>query len=96
MFYVRLPTHTRRWTARHNYLEYRGFVIGAAGTMKFSQSKDERLLAFYENVRGQVEIDRRSGGRYRFAGDGVKQYAEKLREEIERRRLRFTPIDWNG
>ena len=56
----------------------------------------ERLVAFYENVRGQVEIDKRSGGRYRFAGDGVKQYAEKLREEIERRRLRFTPIDWNG
>jgi hypothetical protein len=41
--------------------------------MSFSQSKDERLLAFYENVRGQVEIDKRSGGRYRFAGDGVKQ-----------------------
>jgi hypothetical protein len=54
------------------------------------------LLAFYENVRGQVEIDKRSGGRYRLADDGVKQYAEKLREEIERRRLRLTPIDWNG
>jgi len=53
------------------------------------------LLAFYNNVRSQVEMDRRSGGRYRFAGDGVKQYAEKLREEIERRRLQFTPIDWN-
>ena len=38
---------------------------------EFSQSKDEGLLAFYENVRGQVEIDKRSGGRYRFAGDGV-------------------------
>jgi hypothetical protein len=46
--------------------------------------------------RSRIEIDKRSGGRYRFAGDGVKQYAEKLREEIERRRLRFTPIDWNG
>lgn len=63
--------------------------------MSFAQSKDERLLAFYENVRGQVELDMRSGSRYRFAGDGVKQYAEKHREEIERRRLRFTPIDWN-
>jgi hypothetical protein len=63
--------------------------------MSFAQSKDERLLVFYDNVRMQVEMDRRSGGRYRFAGDGVKQYAEKLRGEIERRRLRFTPIDWN-
>jgi hypothetical protein len=64
--------------------------------MNFSRSKDERLLAFYENVRRQVELDNRSGGRYRLAGDGVKQYAEKLREEMDRRRLRFTPIDWPG
>lgn len=62
--------------------------------MSFSQSKDERLLAFYDNVRQQVELDMRSGGRYRFAGDGVKQYAERLREEMDRRRLQFTPIDW--
>jgi hypothetical protein len=63
--------------------------------MNFSSSKEERLLAFYENVRRQVEMDMRSGGRYRFAGDGVKQYADKLREEMERRRLQFTPIDWH-
>jgi hypothetical protein len=35
-----------------------------------------------------------AGGRYRLIGDSVKQYAEKLREEMEGRRLRFTPIDW--
>jgi hypothetical protein len=64
--------------------------------MDLSNSKDERLLAFYENVRRQVEKDNMSGGRYRFAGDGVKQYADKLREEMDRRRLRFTPIDWPG
>jgi hypothetical protein len=63
--------------------------------MNFSQSKDERLLAFYEHVRRQVEIDKQRGGPYRFAGEGVRQYAEKLREEIDRRRLRVTPIDWH-
>jgi hypothetical protein len=63
--------------------------------MNFSQSKDERLLVFYENVRQQVELDKRVGSRYRLVGDGVKQYADRLREEIERRRLRFTPIDWD-
>ena len=63
--------------------------------MNFSNSKDERLLAFYDNVRRQEELEMRSGGRYRFVGDSVKQYADKLREEMERRRLRFTPIDWN-
>jgi hypothetical protein len=62
--------------------------------MNFSSSNDERLLAFYNNVRRQVELDLGSGGRYRFAGDGVKQYADKLREEMERRQLSFTPIDW--
>ena len=75
-----------------------GFVYDNEGLgrdwMNFSQSKDERLLAFYENVRRQVHMDMRTGGRYRFAGEGVKQYAEQLREEMERRRLQFTPIDW--
>ncbi|MCK1638956.1 hypothetical protein IVA95_15440 [Bradyrhizobium sp. 157] len=54
--------------------------------------KDERLMAFYEAVRQQVILDGKS--RYRFAGEGVKAYADKLREEMDRRRLRFTPIDW--
>lgn len=62
--------------------------------MDFSDSKDERLLTFYEGVRRQVDLDKQAGDRYRLAGDGVKQYADKLREEMERRRLRFTPIEW--
>jgi hypothetical protein len=62
--------------------------------MHFSQTKDERLLAFYENIRQQVHLDMQAGGRYRLIGEGVKQYADKLREEMDRRRLRFTPIDW--
>jgi hypothetical protein len=62
--------------------------------MNFSQTKNERLLAFYENIRQQVHLDMQAGGRYRLIGEGVKQYADKLREEMDRRRLRFTPIDW--
>jgi hypothetical protein len=62
--------------------------------MNFTQMKNERLVAFYENVRQQVAIDMRGGGKYRFAGDGVKEYAQKLREEIDRRRLQVRPIDW--
>jgi hypothetical protein len=31
---------------------------------------------------------------YRFIGESVKQYADRLSEEMDRRRLRFTPIDW--
>ena len=62
--------------------------------MNYSQMKDERLLAFYENVRRQVILDGNS--RYRFAGDGVRAYADRLREEMDKRRLRFTPIDWSA
>ena len=62
--------------------------------MNFANSKDETLLRFYDNVRDQVRADSQFGGKYRFMGDGVKQYAEKLREEMDRRRLRFNPINW--
>src|SRR5260221_8469230 len=39
-------------------------------------------------------LRRKSGGSYRFIGESVKQYADRLGEEMDRRRLRFTPIDW--
>jgi hypothetical protein len=63
--------------------------------MNFSQTKDERLLAFYKNIRHQVHLDVQLDSQHRLVGDGVKKYADKLREEMDRRRLRFTPIDWN-
>jgi hypothetical protein len=63
--------------------------------MNFSQTKNERLLAFYENIRHQVHLDVQLGSRYRLIGEGVKQYADELREEMDRRRLQVKPIDWN-
>jgi hypothetical protein len=63
--------------------------------MNFSNARDESLIAFYENVRRQVQADMHSGGRYRFVGQSVKQYADTLREEMDRRRIKFTPIDWH-
>jgi hypothetical protein len=59
-----------------------------------SKAKDESLLVYYENVRRQVDADIKSGARYRFMGESVKQYADRLSEEMDRRRLRFSPIDW--
>jgi hypothetical protein len=59
-----------------------------------SKSSNESLLVFHENVRRQVDADIKSGGSYRFIGESVKQYADRLGEEMDRRRLRFTPIDW--
>jgi len=62
--------------------------------MDFSNSKDERLLHLYESVRQQVELDNLAGGRYRFAGESVKEYAERLRAEVDRRNLHFSRIEW--
>ena len=55
---------------------------------------NESVLRLYENIREQVIKDVRSGSRHRFMGETARQQAERLREEMDRRRLRFTPIDW--
>jgi hypothetical protein len=63
--------------------------------MNFSNAGDESLIAFYENVRRQVRADMQSGKRYRFVGDSTKQYADTICKEMDRRRIKFTPIDWH-
>jgi hypothetical protein len=67
--------------------------IGLGRTMDLFNLSDESLLAYYESVRRQVVADHRLGGR-RLVGSTVKQYAERLTGEMDRRRLRFQPIDW--
>jgi predicted helicase len=62
--------------------------------MTFENASDESLLQFYESVRRQVDADKQAGGRYRFVGEYAKQYAEKLRKEMDRRGLKYTPIVW--
>jgi hypothetical protein len=57
--------------------------------------KDENILRFYENIRVQVEAERTL--RHKFmTGNSVKQYATALREELTRRQLQHTPIDWRS
>jgi hypothetical protein len=59
----------------------------------FSQFKDESILRLYDNIRLQVEAER--GLRYKFmSSETVKQRASALHEEITRRRLQHTPIEW--
>jgi hypothetical protein len=55
---------------------------------------DESLHTLYENIRDQVAIDHRSPVGRRFMGETARQQAERLREEMDRRRLRFDPIEW--
>ena len=62
--------------------------------MKFADSTDESLLAYYESVRRQVSADARLGGRYPLIGSRLKKYVDELRAEMDRRQLRFEPIEW--
>lgn len=64
--------------------------------MKFANSTDESLLAYYESVRRQVAADNRLGGRYRLIGASVREYADQLQREMSRRQLSFKPIEWPG
>ena len=56
---------------------------------------DDNVLRLYENIREQVSADIRFGSWHRLLGETAKQQAERFREELDRRRLRFTPIDWD-
>ena len=61
--------------------------------MGIANLNDESILRLYDSVRNQVDADR--GSKYKFAiWDSVKQYATSLREEMIKRRLQHTPIEW--
>ena len=61
--------------------------------MSVEHMPDQRLAHFYENIRQQVEADR--ANKYPFmANPTVRQYADKLRSEMVRRRLQHSPIEW--
>ncbi|MGA7805072.1 hypothetical protein [Bradyrhizobium sp.] len=62
--------------------------------MKLLELSDASLFAYYESVRRQVMADNGLGRRHRLAGTTMKQYAERLMDEMARRRLPFKPIDW--
>jgi hypothetical protein len=55
---------------------------------------DESIRRLYNSIREQVAQDVRSGSRHRFMGDTARRQAERLREELDRRRLKFMPIEW--
>jgi hypothetical protein len=61
--------------------------------MSVEHMPDQRLAHFYENIRQQVEADRASKHQL-MANPTVRQYADKLRSEMIKRRLQHSPIDW--
>ena len=61
--------------------------------MSVERMPDERLAHFVDNIRQQVEADRAQKHQFT-AGPTVRQYADQLRSEMVKRRLKYSPIEW--
>jgi hypothetical protein len=62
--------------------------------MSLAQLSDESVRILSESIRKQIAEDITSGVPERLMGEAAKQREEQLREEMDRRHMRFTPIDW--
>ena len=61
--------------------------------MSFERLSDESVKRYYESIHQQVDADR--GYKYPLtASPSVRERAEKLREEMIKRRLQHSPINW--
>ena len=61
--------------------------------MSVERMPDKRLTQFYENIRQQVDADRAHKHQF-MANQTVRQYADQLRSEMIKRRLKHSPINW--
>jgi len=61
--------------------------------MSLEKISDESVINYYESIRKQAEADRTHKHHFT-ASLSVRDRAEKLREEMIRRRLQHSPINW--
>jgi len=55
---------------------------------------DETVLKLFDSIHEQASADIRLGGRHRLLGEAARKHADRLREELDRRRVRYAPIVW--
>jgi hypothetical protein len=63
--------------------------------MRLENLGDKGLIALYESLRRQTLAANGAGLGSRVIGQNTKGYAKRLRAEMERRQLQFTPIQWH-
>jgi hypothetical protein len=63
--------------------------------MGFERISDESVTRYYESIRQQADADRKHKIHFT-AAPSVRERAEKLREEMIKRRLQHTPISWTS
>jgi len=76
-------------------------LVGAEGEgevkqeliMSVENMPDDRIIHFYENIRQQVEADKANEHQF-MTNPTVRQYADNLRSEMIKRRLKHSPIEW--
>jgi hypothetical protein len=61
--------------------------------MSVENMPDDRIIHFYENIRQQVEADKANKHQF-MTNPTVRQYADNLRSEMIKRRLKHSPIEW--
>ena len=61
--------------------------------MSFGRISDESVARYYESIREQANADRKHKEHFT-ASPSVRERAEKLRQEMIRRRLQHSPINW--
>jgi hypothetical protein len=72
---------------------FRGILEKGSFMVSASDLSDESLLRYYDNIRRQVEAERDNEHKF-MTSNSIKEYAESLRVELDKRRLSHTPIDW--
>jgi hypothetical protein len=61
---------------------------------RFEHLTDQSVLSLYDAIRHQVDADKALGDKYRLVGQAAKDRAERLKDEIVSRGLKFSPIVW--
>lgn len=63
--------------------------------MSVENMPDDRIIHFYENIRQQVQVEADKANKHQFmTNPTVRQYADNLRREMIKRRLKHSPIEW--
>jgi len=61
--------------------------------MYIEQISDESLTRYYESIRQQADADRKNKIQFT-ASPSVRERADRLRQEMIKRRLQHSPISW--
>ena len=61
--------------------------------MSLDRISDESIARYYESIRLQADADRRHKEHFT-ASPSVRERADKLRQEMIKRRLQHSPINW--